>query len=410
MDMKPSLSAYVSLTALFLSIILAGTTDANASPPLALIGFTQPDPHHLHLRFNRQFGAAALARLPKVPSVLTSRHLPATAKMDVVRRKRELHITLHEDARNSEYSLLLLFYTNCDPKKMPAASDLKAIDAACAQTDYLELVRQPPYWLRQTFEFTRKKGYTLAGRRSIRIGNNQPTALSPIEMVGVPNIDLSGIDVSDLSPKLARYPSLVTAAKIVRMLWSKPPRSGPISVSYGNYLKERFQDKLKDLRTGKFSVMCQGMRDLFIHATFAFPNVHARAVEAVNYTQAYPDLITYGHSTAEVWVPEIGKWVIVDPWIGISVINSRGQLLSARDLSQANRADVRPLPLLPEVRRYVETASGKSIKLTFRPAKVTMRRYTFWPNGHDPGYLIYFHHIGYHKITSVRAVSLHDHP
>lgn len=58
---------------------------------------------------------------------------------------------------------------------------------------------------------------------------------------------------------------------------------------------------IKQSRGGKFAGMCQGMRDMFLHGAM-LAGLRVRAAEAYNYAPQFTELITYGHSTAKVFV------------------------------------------------------------------------------------------------------------
>ena len=88
-----------------------------------------------------------------------------------------------------------------------------------------------------------------------------------------------------------------------------------------------------------------------------------RAVEAMNYAPQLGELITYGHSTAEVWVKGLNKWVIIDPWMGFALVDGRGQLLSADDLANLpDEAEIHQLPILGTIRRFEIKATAPDTK------------------------------------------------
>ena len=77
--------------------------------------------------------------------------------------------------------------------------------------------------------------------------------------------------------------------------------------------------------------MCQGIRDLFLHLTSA-TDIKARAVSALNYYPLFNDLTPFSHATAEVWIQDLNKWVIVDPWFGFALMTKEGNPVSAEDI------------------------------------------------------------------------------
>ncbi|HBS22317.1 MAG TPA: hypothetical protein DD982_07305 [Thalassospira sp.] len=82
---------------------------------------------------------------------------------------------------------------------------------------------------------------------------------------------------------------------------------------------------MSQLMSGDFVVLCQGFRDIFLHASLFTDAFQARAVEAYNYSPQIPNLISYSHSTVKIWIEELKRWVVFDPWLAIMVTMEGGQ-------------------------------------------------------------------------------------
>src|SRR5690606_25572366 len=72
------------------------------------------------------------------------------------------------------------------------------------------------------------------------------------------------------------YPEIRIATGLLHFLWSQPMKQGPTSESYAAFIKHPLDVKLEKVRKGKFAIMCQGMRDLFLHASKGTPGLKAR--------------------------------------------------------------------------------------------------------------------------------------
>ena len=101
---------------------------------------------------------------------------------------------------------------------------------------------------------------------------------------------------------------------------------GPTTKSYASFLDLGFEDKMSQLMSGDFAVLCQGFRDIFLHASLFTDAFQARAVEASNYSPQIPNLISYSHSTVKIWIEELKRWVVFDPWLAIMVTMEGGPI------------------------------------------------------------------------------------
>jgi hypothetical protein len=195
--------------------------------------------------------------------------------------------------------------------------------------DYVELVRQSQQWLKQIFNFDRTGGYTILGRRSLPIKDSE------VKLAPFPPLVLSKNPQSiNYDPvEISIFDEINHATGLLRSLWSKTIPQGPTSQSYSEFLEQTFEEKMRRLKTGNFSVMCQGFRDLFIHAASANKHFNIRPIEAFNYSPQLPDLISYSHSTTEIYIEQINKWVLFDPWLGI-ILNKNGIPVGVKELTE----------------------------------------------------------------------------
>lgn len=255
--------------------------------------------------------------------------------------------------------------------------------------DWFELVRQSSEWLENKFSFKRLGGYTILGRRSVEIYGNLKRNLSPLKLNKKPYLD--NIQAAGES----KFKEVRIATGLLWKLWSTPLRSGPIDMSYREFLGHTLEEKLEFVRDGKFSVQCQGFRDLFIHASEGIQDLQVRAIEAYNYTPQFSDLISYGHSTLEIWIDSIEKWVLFDPWLAIMVYHNgmpvgAGDLHRHRSIDNPSRYVVFPLIDTIE-RKFLSDKAYTSYD--FFPSSVSLDRFTCKDIGCSPGYTEYFYYF-----------------
>lgn len=370
-------------------IILAGSSfgaGASSQPSLRLVAFAQPSPSTLRLTFSHAVTGARLAVMTRVPATINAVKSFATAH-PVETKAAVVNLSLNEKKADDEYSILLF------------VSDPGCTARKKCRPEYLEIVRQSQRWLEKNYSFERSKGYSILGRRTVAVGDQAANGreLAPIVLAGKLRIDVAG-SALDIPGAIRRYPELVEAARVMRMLWKVPVRIGPTNGSYTQFMAQPFADKLREIRSGAFAVQCAGMRDMFLHA-LSGAGLQVRAAEGLNYSPSFPDLITYGHSASEVWVSSLHRWILVDAWEGLVLSDRKGNLLSASDLRTIDPANVRVMEVAPSRPRFVLTSSHR--RAPFPTTTARMSRYTYTPYGSAPGYLAYFSTVEYRRVKIV---------
>ena len=110
----------------------------------------------------------------------------------------------------------------------------------------------------------------------------------------------------------------------------------------------------------------------------------------MNYYPQLPDLITYGHSTAEVWVQKLNAWVLFDPWLGI-IVTKDGVPINSDLLNKATSEDrIVIVPVIKSAPRMYLLKSGDFVYNTFSPGSVSVDKFTCGKLGCAPGYKEYF--------------------
>lgn len=286
----------------------------------------------------------------------------------------QLRLSIENEPNTKEYSIIIFFEDG----------------------NYLELVRQSSVWLKKSFNYNRIGGYTILGRRSIGTKFSESSPLPSLVFKKRPK-------PMKYSPaKISQFNEINQAIGLLKKIWSQRISTGPSLASYDRFLEQNFEDKMRQLSTGEMSVSCQGFRDLFLHASTVATNpIKLRPVEAFNYYPQIPDLINYGHSTAEIWVESLGKWVIFDPWLAITVTKNNIPV-SADELSNASNAnEYKVVPLMESISRVRLKGDGTWAIDLFQPSTVRLEEFTCMKLGCSPGYMEYFRRIEHREYTIV---------
>lgn len=351
------------------------------APPQALLAFHHTDDTTLELAFSSPYHVR-LGHHPHVPSNETDLLAPGDTT-PVTIKNGTLQVPLPPEGSEGEYSLVLQM------ENKRCAIPLPGWLTQCKRS-FIEFIRQPPGLLRDRFGFDRPQGYTILGRRNVEVGTDIPTPLGPLTFVGRPSVPLPTIPPI---PEVAPYPELMQSAALVEYLWSHHIRGGPTHYPYAQFLSKPLDEKWALLEAGTAAAMCQGMRDMFLHASSGIKELRLRATELYNYAPPFPELITYGHSSSEVWVGSLEKWVLVDAWLGIMIVDRANTPLSAEEIAKNTPADLRIVPLRKEIRRFHTDDKGKQHPVTAYPDQLALSEFTSEDGFTTPGFLAYFRAI-----------------
>jgi hypothetical protein len=339
-----------------------------------LAGYSEPSAGKIRIAFSPAPRFYGVIRMPRVPEQLSSDLIASMPRPVFEPTDAGVLVSLDEADVKHEYSLIVLALD--DPDAAPRW--------------YAEIIRQPADYLRKTFGFERSNGYSILGRRSVRANEDVSSARLDIAFADKPHFEQSR--EVNLSP----YPELNKAAALVRLLWSTDVTSGPGNQDYRAFSQLTFAQKMELVRTGRFSLQCEDMRNLFLHGAFGIPGLQVRAVDALNYFPPFKDLIYAGHASAEVWVEAARKWVLVDPWGGAAFKDRQGRFLSAAELASESipSEEISVVPLVYQVRRVFRTEHGLKL-FVLKPSDISISAYAVFAEGHLPAYRHYFEAVYY---------------
>jgi hypothetical protein len=347
----------VIFTALALSFSIFYASSSHEPPTIS--GYFQTE-KSVTIAVTLNNKTARFVLLPDVPESLNIEHLKRQSqRLDT--SEGEISIPIENEPIKGEYSIIIFL-----------------------GDDYVELVRQSQHWLKETFNFDHLGGYTILGRRSLTTKDSSVAATSPLVFSKIPQ--RINYDPVDISP----YVEINYAAGLLQNLWSKPMQQGPTSKSYTHFLEQTFEEKIRRVETGDFAVMCQGFRDLFIHAASADKRFNARPIDAFNYSPQLPGLISYSHATAEIYIKSLDKWVLFDPWLAIIVTKNSVPVGSAEISQSISSEGLALVPLIDQLPRMYKNSNGQLVHNFFYPKDVSLDKFKCQNLGCYPGYLEYF--------------------
>lgn len=294
----------------------------------------------------------------------------------------DINIKDLKESDNTEYSLYILSGKN-------------------DSLNYCEIVRQSESYLSKQFDFNRKGGYCILGRRNIDVGAKQQ-----VNHIGVqyfygyaPTSNWQNNDASiNLSCPMLKFEEIRIATDILSYLTSLPLNTGPTDSKNTKYRYATFTTRIRMLINGEFAVQCSGFRDLFVWMA-ASNDLRVRSVDSYNYSPQFDDLITYGHSLCEIYIKSIQKWVVFDPWFaGLMILDSEDNPMSSEELAALSKDNSDDTSLVAPIEGYERNlidGQGINYQSFFSPKNIDLIHYYFNKDlgSSMPGYLNYFHFI-----------------
>lgn len=293
----------------------------------------------------------------------------------------EIQIDLNNVAEPADTEYLLILYMKTE---------------GGGHRELVKFVRQSQEFLYSSFNYFREGGYWIYLGGAVDIGMAPKTRTKKIKKF----YDLAEVPRSGSMPKVTLPEETLASAELELMqLWNLVVDlenlgllTGPTNGDSVAFEASSFDEKIQILRESKFAVQCSGFRDLFAHLALSL-GYRVRLVDAFNHDPVFPDLIPYGHSTAEVYLNSLRKWVLFDPWFGGMVITHEGSPLGTGDfpVAQTEIQDIAHWTACAQVSRRIIRGDGSEIHNNVSLPSLSMVRSTFGPlNSLQPPYLSYF--------------------
>lgn len=299
------------------------------------------------------------------------------------------------ESAHHEYSIFMIFMGRCKSSK-----------SETSEIQYIELVRQSSVFLNKTFGFNRAGGYTILGRRSQNFFISKVSKYhksKPMIFYGRDQVPKKFPDEMNLST-ICEYDELIVCKRILEYLVSLPINTGPYLRNHRMFSLSSFTKRIKMLLKGDYAIQCTGFRDLFAWLCTS-AGLKVRAIDANNAKPEFNDLITYGHSLCEIYIKNLKKYVIVDPWFGGALVigelrNSVGVPLSSKELMQRNEdSELKLRTLIESYERYIIVSTKHKAQSRylyhFQASNLSLTDYYFNEEIGScmPGYFEYFNQI-----------------
>lgn len=216
--------------------------------------------------------------------------------------------------------------------------------------------------------------------------------------------------MSSRQPPLAPVNSELDEAREVTVgMLRCPIGAGPSNGRHLRYSLSPPEKQLERIWKAKPRVQCSGFRDVWL-GLMTQRGIRVRAIEARDEIQLSPDLITYGHSCAEIWVSETQSWVLYDPWFGGLTCSLKGEYLDAEslcDLVASESQDLKRITLACDVKsveRFYVQADGTRRAFTVKPESLHVLEPTIGSLGMQPPFSIYFRNIEIRHVQMILTV------
>ena len=264
-------------------------------------------------------------------------------------------------------------------------------------------MRQSEKWLKDSFGFSFPGGYCIEGRSSTKcfqgLTYNKNDSIFFFGLpklhanhVGLP-VKNSDILVNPMAEKYMCYPEIKKALEILLWLMSMQFNTGPVHSSKV-YNCATFDRRVELLVCGEYSVQCSGFRDLFVWL-YRAEGFSVRSIDANCTLPRFKDLVNYGHSLCEVFLKEINRWVILDPWFGGAMITDEFGLVGLAELASKRENQSNPkslVSLIKKHKRYIYNSSAGKTSYVFDISMLDEYHYYF-SGCCMPGYLDYFQFV-----------------
>lgn len=304
------------------------------------------------------------------------------------------------EPNNAEYSLL--FITDGG-------------DSCKGRFNYFEVVRQSEIWLKNSFGFYRGGGYCIEGRSSLQNSRDITVKkLPPVIFFGTERPAIHPFYVKDANilenrtaEPFLNYPEIRKAKDILKYLVMLQLNAGPVNTNHSEYYSASLDRRIEMLISGDYSVQCSGFRDLFgwLYRGSGFP---IRNIDANCTLSRFKGLISYGHSLCEIFIKELGRWVIFDPWFAGAMLLDKDGLVGLDGIASkgVNRSKYYSLTsVIKTYDRHVHHgASGKAL-YAFDIDNLYLHNYYFSEQLGScmPAYLDYFKYV---RIRSVHVAPM----